>query len=87
MTTSTWVLPTIDLQRCTGCGLCEVLCPTSAVEVREGHAVIVRPGDCNYCDVCESYCPEQAIGRLFTIGFANASQQPPGPDHADTERG
>ena len=73
--TTDWVLPLIDQQRCTGCGLCERLCPTHAVEVREGRAVIVRPEDCSFCDVCESYCPEGAIGRPFTIRFAPQGRQ------------
>jgi ferredoxin len=64
------ILPIIDRQRCTGCGLCEQLCPTKAVEVRDGVAVVVRPEDCTFCDVCESYCPEGAIGRPFRIVFA-----------------
>ncbi len=67
--TTTWVLPQIDPRRCTGCGLCEQLCPTSAVEVHGHKATIVRPADCSYCEVCESYCPEGAIGRPFTIVF------------------
>lgn len=68
-----WVLPIIDLQRCTGCGLCAQLCPTSAVEVRANKAAIVRPADCSFCEVCESYCPEGAIGRPFTVAFAPGS--------------
>jgi ferredoxin len=65
-----WTLPRIDLARCTGCGLCEQLCPTHAVEIHDGRATIVRPEECNFCEVCETYCPEGAIGRPFTILFA-----------------
>lgn len=68
------VLPLIDHNRCTGCGLCEQLCPTHAVEVYAGKATIVRPADCTFCEVCESYCPVGAIGRPFAIVFA-----PPAP--------
>ena len=69
------VLPRIDRQLCTGCGLCELLCSTKAVEVRSGVALIVRPDDCTFCEVCESYCPEGAIGRPFTIVFAPEPRQ------------
>ena len=68
------VLPLIDRQRCTGCRLCEQLCPTRAVEVRNGVAVVVRPEDCTFCEVCESYCLERAIGRPFTIVYALGAQ-------------
>ncbi len=64
------ILPLIDLMRCTGCGVCAELCPTSAVAVRVNRAIIVRPEACTYCDLCETYCPEGAIGRLFTVVFA-----------------
>lgn len=65
-----WVLPLIDLARCTGCGECVRRCPTQAVALVAGHATIVRPEACSYCEVCESYCPTAAIGRPFTISFA-----------------
>ena len=67
---TTWPLPLIDPQRCTGCGRCAQLCPTNAVAVQDGQATIVHPADCLFCDICEAYCPEGAIGRPFTIVFA-----------------
>ncbi len=66
----TWSLPHIDVMRCTGCGVCVTLCPTHAVEVRDGLAQIVRAVDCSFCDVCETYCPEEAIERPFVVTFA-----------------
>lgn len=63
------VLPEIDRNRCNGCGICEALCPTHAVAVRDGYAVIVDADACNFCPLCETYCPQGAIGRPFTITF------------------
>lgn len=71
------LIPLIDLDRCNGCGCCEQLCPTQAVEVVGGKAVIVRPEACTYCEVCETYCPYEAIGRPFTIVFASDQRQQP----------
>lgn len=63
-------IPIVQEWRCTGCGLCEDLCPTGAVRIVGGTAMIVRPQACTFCEVCESYCPEGAIGRPFSITFA-----------------
>lgn len=65
-----WPLPAINLALCTGCGWCVDRCPTHAVELRAGKAVIVRPNDCTFCEICESYCPTGAIGRPFAVVFA-----------------
>jgi MinD superfamily P-loop ATPase len=67
---SSHIIPVINRQLCSGCGRCARLCPTRAVEVRDGKATIVRPADCTFCDICESYCPDEAIGRPFQIAFA-----------------
>ena len=62
------VLPTIDLDLCTGCALCVDRCPTRAVEMGDaGRPVIVRPGDCAYCGLCEEMCPAGAIALLYEI--------------------
>jgi NAD-dependent dihydropyrimidine dehydrogenase PreA subunit len=70
MSNQSELLPLIDLRRCTGCGLCETLCPTKAVAVRLGKAEIVHPAACQFCEICESYCPAGAIGRPFSVVFA-----------------
>ena len=61
------VIPDIDAEKCSGCGDCLEKCPTNAVELVAGKAVIVRPKDCNYCTDCEDYCPQDAISCPFEI--------------------
>ena len=68
-----WMLPTIDLNRCTGCGLCVQCCPTDAVAMVAGQPRIVRPQACAYCATCEDYCPEGAITLVYE--FVPASHQ------------
>jgi formate hydrogenlyase subunit 6/NADH:ubiquinone oxidoreductase subunit I len=61
------VLPSIDLNRCTGCGLCVEYCPTNAVEMVASRPAIVRPPDCAYCGLCEEICPVEAIALAYEI--------------------
>ena len=62
-----WTLPTINVDRCTGCGLCVTYCPTEAVEWIGSRPAIVRPQDCAYCGTCEDICPEGAIELVYEI--------------------
>jgi ferredoxin len=76
--TEPYATPLINARLCTGCGICAALCPTRAVEVQAGKAVIVRPAACTFCPICETYCPSGAIGRPFTIAFAPGPPAPAG---------
>ena len=70
---SDWVLPTIDLDRCSGCELCANYCPTDAVEIIDARPSIVRPDDCTYCGLCEEICPVGAIELAYEIGLPGNS--------------
>ena len=59
--------PWIDVGACTGCGLCVRVCPTGALVLDRGRAVVARPEACNYSGYCEQVCPEMAIARPFEI--------------------
>ena len=46
---------------CTGCGICEKVCPSSSVRVENGKAIHI-PGNCQTCLACAHACPQKAIG-------------------------
>jgi 2-oxoglutarate ferredoxin oxidoreductase subunit delta len=71
-----WALPTINLQLCTGCGLCVEYCPSHAVELVASRPVITAPERCAYCGTCEEMCPAGAIMLAYEIVSAPDS----GPD-------
>jgi heterodisulfide reductase subunit A len=61
------VLPTIaevDQTRCIGCGLCELLCPFSAIRVVEtgkGSKAETISASCKGCGVCAASCTQRAV--------------------------
>jgi len=62
-----WPVPLIDPTRCNGCSLCVRACPTGALAMSGGVAVVARPEVCNYTGLCEMICPTGAIQRPFEI--------------------
>ena len=60
-------IPDIDLDTCTGCGTCVEWCPSGAVGMVDGKAVIIKPQDCYYCADCEAVCSYKAIKCPFDI--------------------
>ncbi len=71
-------IPKIDLDACTGCGDCVEWCPTGAVKLVNGKAIVVRPENCNYCTDCEIVCPSGAILCPFEIILVTTRAEPEG---------
>lgn len=63
---------TINLELCSKCGSCELLCPTSVINLEEKGAVEKYPDYCINCGHCVSVCPENAIkhSQLDENGFS-----------------
>ena len=53
-------VPTVDAQKCTGCGICYRIFECPAIEERDGKAFIDQL-ICTGCGVCEDICPSGAI--------------------------
>ncbi len=52
----------ISADRCTGCDICVLVCPTDVFKAVPGQPpVIARQADCQTCFMCEVYCPEDAL--------------------------
>lgn len=47
--------------------MCVRVCPTGALAVENGKAIVATPEACNYTGLCEAICPTRAIRRPFEI--------------------
>ncbi len=50
----------VDVEKCTGCGICVEACPVDAIRLDNDVAVIDEAA-CTVCGVCVDECPNDAI--------------------------
>jgi ferredoxin len=60
------VILILDKEKCTGCGLCAIDCPTKALTLslngeRDAYQILFRQEICDACGVCEKSCPEGCL--------------------------
>jgi pyruvate ferredoxin oxidoreductase gamma subunit len=53
--------PTIDYEKCTGCMICYVYCPESAVKIGSDKKPVIDYDNCKGCMICYRECPLKAI--------------------------
>lgn len=53
-------------ERCIGCGTCATVCPTGAISVREGKAMVDEQL-CTACEACVAACPQQALAVCVSL--------------------
>ena len=65
----------IDIAKCTGCGICDVVCPADVIHMEPAGDAVALPGfnatkqlpvirfreHCITCFSCEIFCPEQIV--------------------------
>ena len=49
----------VNLDKCTGCGLCVRACPYSAIEIKNRKAKVLD--NCTLCGACVKVCPVGAL--------------------------
>lgn len=62
----------LDIDKCTGCGLCKVVCPHEVFELKEKKAFIKDKDLCMECGACSLNCPSDAIEVDSGVGCATA---------------
>ena len=51
--------PIVDLDRCTNCLICWVMCPDSAVITKDGKMMGFDLEHCKGCGICAVECPDK----------------------------
>jgi len=53
--------PTVDADKCVGCGECVEVCPTEVYELQDEKSVPVNAEECLGCESCVEVCEAEAI--------------------------
>jgi ferredoxin len=62
----------LDRGKCTGCGMCILVCPHAVLGLNNGHALIRNRDACMECGACAMNCPFEAITVRSGVGCAAA---------------
>ena len=61
------MMPSVDRQKCQGCGLCVSVCACGALVIVDNVLTVVDVEECQWCGMCELVCPNEAISCPFEI--------------------
>lgn len=58
----------LDEIKCTGCGMCETVCPHAVFQIEQRLAKIIDRDACMECGACAKNCPTEAISVEAGVG-------------------
>jgi len=61
-----------DVEKCTGCQMCVMVCPHAVFEMDGNRAKMVDRGACMECGACQRNCAFDAIHVSSGVGCASA---------------
>ena len=65
----------LDETKCTGCGMCEMVCPHAVFRIDEHRARIADRDACMECGACARNCPAEAISVDAGVGLRRGHHQ------------
>jgi len=60
----------LDTSKCSGCGMCLIVCPHEVFGVNNRKAFIINRDLCMECGACVKNCPDNAISVISGVGCA-----------------
>lgn len=60
----------LDINKCTGCAMCTIVCPHGVFEIENKKAVIKLKDACMECGACQMNCADGAISVETGVGCA-----------------
>ena len=62
----------LDKEKCSGCGMCLIVCPQAVLRMNKGKARIENRDSCMECGACAMNCPTHALTVQAGVGCAAA---------------
>ncbi|MCK4856629.1 MAG: 4Fe-4S binding protein [candidate division Zixibacteria bacterium] len=62
----------LDIEKCTGCTMCTIVCPHAVFAIEEKRSKIDDADACMECGACARNCPEGALTVDAGVGCAYA---------------